>query len=210
MSLTPAGLLFVLAGIGLLLRGSRALFAGLLFGAAFPSTAVFLVERFNYGVQPYQWFTALYVVRVARDWARSRGVGQEAPAGQEDRRWLFAVAVAWVGTVTLGWALGMGPASRAVAVGRGGRRRVGWHPAHDALPGVGCTAVFQRQSYAIQTIDARQAASLLGVHYVTLLKWAKQGRVPCVHLGSRVRFRVSALQQWLEEQERRGATGKAA
>lgn len=57
----------------------------------------------------------------------------------------------------------------------------------------------------LQTIDHREAARLLGCHPVTLLRWAREGRVPCIRLGSKVRFRVVALRQWVEEQERRPA-----
>lgn len=56
----------------------------------------------------------------------------------------------------------------------------------------------------LETIDPERAARLLGCHPVTLLRWARQGRVPCIRLGSKVRFRVAALRAWMEAQERNG------
>jgi len=41
---------------------------------------------------------------------------------------------------------------------------------------------------------------LLGIHVNTLLKWAREGRVPCLRLGRRVEFRASSLNRWLDEQ----------
>jgi excisionase family DNA binding protein len=45
-------------------------------------------------------------------------------------------------------------------------------------------------------ISAAEAAQLLGVHPVTILRWARKGRVPHLRLGRKVKFRVSALNSW--------------
>jgi excisionase family DNA binding protein len=46
----------------------------------------------------------------------------------------------------------------------------------------------------------REAAKALGVSERTLWTWTKEGRVPCVRLGSSVRYPVDALKRWLSEQ----------
>ncbi|WP_324715312.1 hypothetical protein U7230_07935 [Carboxydochorda subterranea] len=127
MVVTPAGLFFLLAGVVLFWRGSRAIFAGLLFGAAFPSTAVVIVQRFDYGVQPYQWFAALYLLRAVGEWlwgrvrARPQGTGKHPGLATDgDRRRLAWLVAAWVATVTLGWELGAGPARALSEGGAGG------------------------------------------------------------------------------------------
>jgi excisionase family DNA binding protein len=49
-------------------------------------------------------------------------------------------------------------------------------------------------------LPPEQAAALLGIHPNTLLLWARQGRVPCIRVGTRrVTFRASILNRWLEE-----------
>lgn len=45
-------------------------------------------------------------------------------------------------------------------------------------------------------ISAAEAAQLLGIHPVTILRWAREGRVPHVRLGRKVKFRVSELNSW--------------
>jgi excisionase family DNA binding protein len=49
-------------------------------------------------------------------------------------------------------------------------------------------------------LSSIEAASLLGIHQNTLLLWARQGRIPCLHLGRRVAFRASLLNEWLDQQ----------
>jgi excisionase family DNA binding protein len=41
------------------------------------------------------------------------------------------------------------------------------------------------------------AARLLDIHPVTLLRWAREDRVPCHRIGRKVKFRVSELNAWL-------------
>lgn len=45
-------------------------------------------------------------------------------------------------------------------------------------------------------ISATDAGELLGIHPVTLLRWAREGRVPHRRLGRKVKFRVSELNSW--------------
>jgi excisionase family DNA binding protein len=46
-------------------------------------------------------------------------------------------------------------------------------------------------------INPTEAASLLGIHEKTLIKLAREGRVPVVRLGKLWRFRASALENWI-------------
>lgn len=46
-------------------------------------------------------------------------------------------------------------------------------------------------------LTAADAAHLLTLHPVTLLRWSREGRVPHIRLGRRVMFRTSELNSWL-------------
>lgn len=54
----------------------------------------------------------------------------------------------------------------------------------------------------LRTMSVNEAAKELGVHPWTLYRWAREGRIPAVKLGRSVRFRVAALREWMEQQER--------
>jgi excisionase family DNA binding protein len=43
-----------------------------------------------------------------------------------------------------------------------------------------------------------EAAALLQIHEKTLIKLARDGKVPAVRLGRLWRFRASAIEQWIE------------
>jgi excisionase family DNA binding protein len=45
-------------------------------------------------------------------------------------------------------------------------------------------------------LSAADAGNLLGIHPVTLLRWAREGRVPHRRLGRKVKFRASELDSW--------------
>ncbi len=47
-------------------------------------------------------------------------------------------------------------------------------------------------------IDSGEAAALLGIHRITLIKLAREGRVPAVRIGKLWRFRASALDTWIQ------------
>ena len=48
-----------------------------------------------------------------------------------------------------------------------------------------------------QLLSADEAAKLLLLHPVTLLRWAREGRIPSHRLGRKVAFRQSELNAWL-------------
>jgi excisionase family DNA binding protein len=45
-----------------------------------------------------------------------------------------------------------------------------------------------------------EASTLLGLHPVTLRRWAREGRVPCHRVGRRVSFRSTELNHWYQGQ----------
>jgi excisionase family DNA binding protein len=45
-------------------------------------------------------------------------------------------------------------------------------------------------------ISAIEAGRLLGIHPVTILRWAREGRIPHRRFGRKVKFRKSELDQW--------------
>lgn len=55
----------------------------------------------------------------------------------------------------------------------------------------------------LQTVSAKEAAKMLGVHVDTLYRWVRERRhnIPALHLGRSVRFRVAALKAWMAEHE---------
>ena len=62
--------------------------------------------------------------------------------------------------------------------------------------------------YQIETsfeplLDAEEAATLLRVHPKTLQKMARIHAVPCIRIGRYVRFRKSALDEWIRGSENR-------
>jgi excisionase family DNA binding protein len=50
-------------------------------------------------------------------------------------------------------------------------------------------------------LDPKQAAALLRVHQKTLVRLAREGRVPAIRVAKHWRFRVSTLNLWLAGQE---------
>ncbi|MBS1801242.1 MAG: helix-turn-helix domain-containing protein [Acidobacteria bacterium] len=45
-------------------------------------------------------------------------------------------------------------------------------------------------------ISAVEAGELLGIHPVTVLRWAREGKIPHRKLGRKVKFRKSELDYW--------------
>ena len=45
-------------------------------------------------------------------------------------------------------------------------------------------------------ISATDAGKLLGIHPVTVLRWAREGRIPHRRLGRKVKFRKTELDSW--------------
>ena len=50
-------------------------------------------------------------------------------------------------------------------------------------------------------INANEASALLHQNPATLLRWARNGQIPCLRFGRTVAFRASALNAWLEQHE---------
>ena len=50
-------------------------------------------------------------------------------------------------------------------------------------------------------LTVRECAELLQVHRMTIYKWVESGQLPCIRLGSRIRFRYFDLVRWLGERE---------
>ena len=58
-------------------------------------------------------------------------------------------------------------------------------------------------------VDNKQAADILGVHYLTLQNWRSTGKSPkFIKVGRSVRYRLSDLKAWLEAKTR-NHTGEA-
>lgn len=51
-----------------------------------------------------------------------------------------------------------------------------------------------------KVLSAQEASELLGIHPVTLLRWAREGRIPHRRLGRKVTFRASELDSWYRTQ----------
>jgi len=49
-------------------------------------------------------------------------------------------------------------------------------------------------------LNATEAAEMIGVHPVTLLRWARENRLPCRRVGRKVSFRATELNAWDESQ----------
>ena len=59
-------------------------------------------------------------------------------------------------------------------------------------------------------LDLQEAALVLGMHWKTLEIKARQRRVPAVKVGKRWRFRLSSLNNWLDEGIKSNTTDQAA
>ena len=65
-------------------------------------------------------------------------------------------------------------------------------------------AVEKNQTAFEPLLDPAAAAELLGVHEKTLVRMAREGKVPGLRVGKHWRFRVSMLDAWLENQVESG------
>lgn len=59
-------------------------------------------------------------------------------------------------------------------------------------------------------LDLHEAALVLGMHWKTLEIKARQRQVPAVKVGKRWRFRLSSLNNWLDEGIKSNTTDRAA
>lgn len=49
-------------------------------------------------------------------------------------------------------------------------------------------------------LTARELGELLGFAAGTIVDWAEAGKVPAFKVGGRLRFRLSEVEAWLEDQ----------
>jgi excisionase family DNA binding protein len=52
-----------------------------------------------------------------------------------------------------------------------------------------------------QLIDPELAGKILGIKTITVYKWVSERKIPFVKVGGALRFRPSALRDWLRECE---------
>jgi len=75
------------------------------------------------------------------------------------------------------------------------------------------TQQYRRKEVAMKSewLTAREAAGIVRVHPVTLLKWAREGKVPHRRLSARkIVFPLSQLTAWMEAQSYTDPVGHAA
>jgi excisionase family DNA binding protein len=49
-------------------------------------------------------------------------------------------------------------------------------------------------------LTARELGQLLGFSAATIVDWSEAGKLPAFKVGGRLRFRLSEIEAWLEEQ----------
>lgn len=54
------------------------------------------------------------------------------------------------------------------------------------------------------TIDAKQAAAIIGISYWSILELCKRGEIPYIPVGNRKLFRMESLTAWLAAREAGG------
>jgi excisionase family DNA binding protein len=59
-------------------------------------------------------------------------------------------------------------------------------------------------------LDLQEAASILGMHWKTLERMARNRKVPALKVGKRWKFRLSSLNTWLENELNSTTTNRAA
>jgi excisionase family DNA binding protein len=60
-----------------------------------------------------------------------------------------------------------------------------------------------------ELLDVKQVAAYLGLHRVTVVEFARLGKLPAFKVGREWRFRADAIKQWLERQAREAPAGQA-
>ena len=46
-------------------------------------------------------------------------------------------------------------------------------------------------------LSVRQVSQILGSHPHTIYGWVEEGKLPCLRIGSRIKFRESVIEEWL-------------
>jgi len=59
-----------------------------------------------------------------------------------------------------------------------------------------------------EIMEAREVADYLHLHLFTVHKFAREGRIPCFKIGSDWRFRRTAIEGWIKDQEKIKYNGK--
>ncbi len=59
-------------------------------------------------------------------------------------------------------------------------------------------------------LDLQEAASILGMHWKTLERMARNRKVPALKVGKRWKLRLSSLNAWLENELNSTTTNRAA
>jgi excisionase family DNA binding protein len=49
-------------------------------------------------------------------------------------------------------------------------------------------------------LDSEEAAAIIQIHPKTLQRFARKGQIQGVHIGKLWRFRLSAIEQWIDRQ----------
>jgi excisionase family DNA binding protein len=49
-------------------------------------------------------------------------------------------------------------------------------------------------------LTANEVAKMLGLDRDTIYKWARAGRIPCIKLRHRLRFRLGDIERWEKQQ----------
>jgi excisionase family DNA binding protein len=49
-------------------------------------------------------------------------------------------------------------------------------------------------------LDSEEAAAIIQIHPKTLQRFAREGQIHGVHIGKLWRFRLSAIEQWIDRQ----------
>ncbi len=52
-----------------------------------------------------------------------------------------------------------------------------------------------------EPIDPEGAAKVLGIKTITVYKWVHERKIPFLKVGGALRFRPSALEEWLRQRE---------
>ena len=90
-------------------------------------------------------------------------------------------------------------------IGDGMRHTSRFHHAGEVVTHMSSLDDPQKQSAAQSQfeplLDPKQAAALLRVHQKTLVRLAREGRVPAIRVAKHWRFRASTLNLWLAGQE---------
>jgi excisionase family DNA binding protein len=61
------------------------------------------------------------------------------------------------------------------------------------------TPIIDQLKTKTQYMTLQAVAELLGIHAMTLRKWAKRGKIQAVRIGDQIKFDPAAVADWLRE-----------